>query len=327
MRRRRDSARRRSNRSRTRQAGGHDAEEELPVALVRELLLMERTFAARRRTADTGGDADREAADERLQDTLRRETRAGEHLVPVACCGHAWTTPDAAAEFRYVSVYSGPEPPSGGVRRPPLAVIAPHCTQFDGARFTVTVPSPPSTPISYTCAGHMCTHMSATSRGTLRSTRMWFGWSSRVLFPDAKTDESLSKISLPSGAGYRAARPVRRSGCSASGSARIFPRSRRPFETVIALASAPPTKNPRPNTCRMSRTSWRSLWMKLCLTASSYEESAVAGVAPPRSEAKPPLGIVFAPQATRSPPSSNLRSLGCVFSSWGRSCGDSSTSR
>ena len=33
---------------------------------------------------------------------------------------------------RQVSVYSGPEPPSGGVRRPPFAVIAPHWTQFDG---------------------------------------------------------------------------------------------------------------------------------------------------------------------------------------------------
>ena len=33
----------------------------------------------------------------------------------------------------YVSVYSGPEPPSGGVSLPPFAVIAPHCTQFDGA--------------------------------------------------------------------------------------------------------------------------------------------------------------------------------------------------
>jgi hypothetical protein len=31
---------------------------------------------------------------------------------------------------RYVCVYSGPSPPSGGVRRPPLAVIAPHWTQF-----------------------------------------------------------------------------------------------------------------------------------------------------------------------------------------------------
>ena len=36
-----------------------------------------------------------------------------------------------------MSVYSGPEPPSGGVRRPPLALIAPHWTQFDG--FTSTV--------------------------------------------------------------------------------------------------------------------------------------------------------------------------------------------
>ena len=29
-----------------------------------------------------------------------------------------------------VSVYSGPSPPSGTVRRPPLAVMAPHCTQL-----------------------------------------------------------------------------------------------------------------------------------------------------------------------------------------------------
>ena len=36
---------------------------------------------------------------------------------------------------RYVTWYSGPSPPSGGVSRPPLAVIAPHCTQFDG--FTI----------------------------------------------------------------------------------------------------------------------------------------------------------------------------------------------
>ena len=31
-----------------------------------------------------------------------------------------------AAVSRHVTVYSGPEPPSGGVRRPPFAVIAPH---------------------------------------------------------------------------------------------------------------------------------------------------------------------------------------------------------
>ena len=42
-----------------------------------------------------------------------------------------------------VSVYSGPEPPSGGVRRPPLALIAPHCTQFDGVTSTSTMPSSP----------------------------------------------------------------------------------------------------------------------------------------------------------------------------------------
>ena len=40
----------------------------------------------------------------------------------------------------YVRVYSGPLPPSGGVRRPPLAVIAPHCTQLEGLTRTVTVP-------------------------------------------------------------------------------------------------------------------------------------------------------------------------------------------
>ena len=34
--------------------------------------------------------------------------------------------------------------------------------------------------------------------GTLRSTRMWLGWSSRVLLPDANTDESRSKVSTPS---------------------------------------------------------------------------------------------------------------------------------
>ena len=48
----------------------------------------------------------------------------------------------------YVSVYSGPLPPSGGVRRPPLAVIAPHWTQFEGASFTSTVPSPSASPTS-----------------------------------------------------------------------------------------------------------------------------------------------------------------------------------
>jgi hypothetical protein len=69
-------------------------------------------------------------------------------------------------------VYSGPLPPSGGVRRPPLAVIAPHWTQFDGAVRTRTVPSPSASPTSYTCAGHSRTHISATSRGTFVRMRM-----------------------------------------------------------------------------------------------------------------------------------------------------------
>ncbi len=39
-----------------------------------------------------------------------------------------------------VSVYSGPLPPSGGVNRPPLAVIAPHWTQLGG--FTTSTRAP-----------------------------------------------------------------------------------------------------------------------------------------------------------------------------------------
>ncbi len=52
------------------------------------------------------------------------------------------------ARPRYVTVYSGPLPPSGGVSRPPLAVIAPHWTQFEGVTRTSTVPSPASSPTS-----------------------------------------------------------------------------------------------------------------------------------------------------------------------------------
>src|SRR6476659_8774072 len=74
----------------------------------------------------------------------------------------------------YVSLYSGPLPPSGGVSRPPFAVIAPHWTQFDGV--TSTWPSR----ASYTWAGHICSHMTAISSGTSVRTRMWFDASSRV---------------------------------------------------------------------------------------------------------------------------------------------------
>ena len=57
-------------------------------------------------------------------------------------------TVTCASPTSHVTVYSGPLPPSGGVRRPPFAVIAPHWTQFDGASLTVTVPSLSASPTS-----------------------------------------------------------------------------------------------------------------------------------------------------------------------------------
>ena len=95
-----------------------------------------------------------------IGDSLGHEPDPAESLLPVAagvgrqtsCCEllHGGLTPSEAREVRdsYVCVYSGPEPPSGGVKRPPFAVMAPHCTQLDGATLTVTVPSPPSVPTS-----------------------------------------------------------------------------------------------------------------------------------------------------------------------------------
>src|SRR5207247_4733008 len=79
--------------------------------------------------------------------------------------------PNHPAVRIYVTVYSGPLPPSGGVSRPPFAVIAPHCTQFDGVTSTSTFPAS-SRPTSYTCAGHILAHIVPTSRGTRRSILM-----------------------------------------------------------------------------------------------------------------------------------------------------------
>ena len=86
----------------------------------------------------------------------------------------------------YIWVYSGPSPPSGGVSRPPFAEMAPHWTQFEAVTSTsTTFPAGLASPAtSYTCAGHMCTQASASSRRTFVSTRMWLGASSRVLFPE-----------------------------------------------------------------------------------------------------------------------------------------------
>src|SRR5439155_1361118 len=82
------------------------------------------------------------------------------------------------------------------------------------------------------------------------------------------------------GPGAAFERFVVRSGASASGSASRLPMVARPFETVIALASAPPTKKPRWKTWRISRTSYMSFQMKLSRIALSYDESALAGVSP-----------------------------------------------
>ena len=116
--------------------------------------------------------------------------------------------PDAAdLTSAQVCQYSGPEPPSGGVRRPPLAEMAPHCTQFDGAISTVdeAVVARGADGVDLRRA-QVRPQLGDVGRHALADEQMWFGWSSRVLLPEANTDDSLSKVSLPSctGLGRRA---------------------------------------------------------------------------------------------------------------------------
>jgi hypothetical protein len=54
---------------------------------------------------------------------------------------HRSTVAVTCVRRAHVFVYSGPDPPSGGVSLPPFAVIAPHWTQFDGVTCTSTTPS------------------------------------------------------------------------------------------------------------------------------------------------------------------------------------------
>ena len=90
----------------------------------------------------------------RVRDQLPRHGRPGERLprevrqgLPaLAAAVVAPTRPRHDGDLIQVCQYSGPEPPSGGVRRPPLAEIAPHCTQFDAAISTSTRPSSPRAP-------------------------------------------------------------------------------------------------------------------------------------------------------------------------------------
>src|SRR5262249_40154495 len=69
------------------------------------------------------------ARGDRIAPLLRTHPGGGRRAVQALHLG--WARPRAPALGRprrraQVSVYSGPEPPSGGVRRPPFAVIAPH---------------------------------------------------------------------------------------------------------------------------------------------------------------------------------------------------------
>src|SRR5207244_1780483 len=127
-----------------------------------------------------------------LRERSRRQHRRAVQpsVDPLAGAVHVVERQERLARGGHDSLYSGPEPPSGGVSRPPFAVMAPHWTQFDAV--TCTAPSVHS----YTCAGHIRSHMRPSSSGTRDWTRIWLGWSSRVLFPDAKTDDSLSNVSF-----------------------------------------------------------------------------------------------------------------------------------
>ena len=69
------------------------------------------------------------SAPERARDR-RHLLQDGLHHVPFKRALSRQKLPPAPARSGYVIWYSGPSPPSGGVRRPPLAVIAPHCTQL-----------------------------------------------------------------------------------------------------------------------------------------------------------------------------------------------------
>ena len=76
--------------------------------------------AARGRDADAAGTATVSAAATQEQIIARRFIYNPLTTARARSC----------SDGRYVSWYSGPSPPSGGVSRPPLAVIAPHCTQL-----------------------------------------------------------------------------------------------------------------------------------------------------------------------------------------------------
>ena len=83
---------------------------------------------------------------------------------------------------------------------------------------------------------------------------MWFGASSRVALPVAKTDDSLSKVYLAVGLRVVAlALADEDVAPSASSCVVQWPPGQRPPETSIMFAIAPPTKKPLANGWRMLR--------------------------------------------------------------------------
>ena len=201
---------------------------------------------------------------------------------------------------------------------------------------------------------------------------MWLGWSSRVRLPDRKTDDSLSNVSFPSGAGYDAAavgdehlllgvalgRPVARRepprrDRREPGQRRARPEpARRTPDACSALSAGRARRTTTAATRRSSEATRHGPRARPPCTlpppragptrprsgSPSAPARSRARPRPPRSAApapsrrfgsatNPPSGIVFAPHATRSPPSKIGRIRGCVFSSCSRSCTDSAASR
>ena len=127
----------------------HEAVDPLERAAVRErpgvVAGRGRDHAARallgRERRELGEDAARlEAA--RLLEELGLQERAAAERLPEGLRREEWRPVQAAGDRgrsrSYIRLYSGPSPPSGGVSRPPLAVIAPHWTQLDAVTSTST---------------------------------------------------------------------------------------------------------------------------------------------------------------------------------------------
>ena len=214
-----------------------------------------------------------------------RRTRTTRSTTRASCAGSCPTSrrptstsppPDAAQ----VSEYSGPERRLGRGEAPALggdgaALHAVRRLELDRRRARRRPPVADRVDLR---GAHVRPQLGDVGAARVAAPAMWLGWSSRVLLPAANTDESLSKVSLPSGSGNSSPRSVRRSGCVVVGLGAAPCRRRcAPSRASSTPASAPPTKNPRPNTWRMSRTSWSSFQMKLSRTASSYVASAASG--------------------------------------------------